>query len=198
MRSSESVWYVGRLVALPEAPASYTYVEDHPLSDQEAEDLTSAVLAIHAFSGQTVTSRAIDSANELLVALSGNGAAQRMGSDGAFRSEVGRLVESWVSQYVALRRRIEHEAEVHFGADAKRAVCSVFENAYDKDGYYRTVWELRNASEHGHTILNFVSVRVKHGEHGSETTLKLQLSDLLQARGPKVGEVLADFWGGSC
>lgn len=195
MSSSESVWHVGRLVALPDAPASYTYVEDHPLSDKEAEDLTSAVLAIHAFSGQSVTGRAIDSANELLTALSAKGADQRLGSDVAFRSEVGRLVESWVSQHVALRRRIEHEAEVHFGVDAKKAVAAVFENAFDKDGYFRTVWELRNASEHGHTILNLISVRVKHGEHSSETTLMLQLNELQQARGPKIGEVLATFWG---
>lgn len=195
MSGSESAWYVGRLVALPGAPASYTYIEDHLVTDREAEELTAAVLAIHAFSGQPITGRAIDAANELLTTLSSTGAFQRLGSDVAFRSEVGRLVESWVSQYVALRRRIEHEAEVHFGADVRQAVASMFENAFDSDGCYRTVWELRNASEHGHTILNLISVRVKHREHSSETELKLQLNELQRARGSKNSEVLAKFWG---
>jgi hypothetical protein len=176
----------------------YRHEGHHRLSDAEADILSRAVGALHAFSGSAVSQRAFDSINTFLDALTPEGSLLRFTTDPIFRNEVSMAAEQMLSQYVAVRRRTSTAAAKQFGAEARSRVDAVFEHAYLHDGNYRTMWELRNASEHGYSLYDLVHVVSDlQADESHRARMMFDLKMLESISGTKTAAVLRERWGGA-
>lgn len=188
-------WVVGRAITNPADPGLYRHEGDHLVTDDEADKLSRAVGALSAFSGNAITQRAVDSTNAFLDLLRPDGSFFRLTSDPAFRNQASGAAEQMLTQFVAVRRRTERAALVQFGQDAETRVSVVFEHDFTHDGTYRTMWELRNATEHGHSVTDMVTVRSDLQPDGThEAHLVLDLERLCAAVRPKAAAVLRELW----
>lgn len=189
-------WVVGRAITNPKDRGLYRHEGDHPVNDAEAQTLSRAVGALSAFSGYSISQRAVDSANTFLDMLRPDGSFFRLMSDPAFRNQVSGAAEQTLTQFVAVRRRTEKAALVHFGNDAEARVIAVFQHDFVHDGAYRTMWELRNATEHGHSVTDMATVRSDLKADGTyQTRIMLNLERLCAAVRPNAATVLRQRWG---
>lgn len=196
MTDDEYSWVVGRAITNPADPGLYRHEGDHRVTDDEAEKLSRAVGALSAFSGYAITQRAVDSTNAFLDILRPDGSFFRLTSDPVFRNQASGAAEQLLTQFVAVRRRTERAALVQFGQDARARVSVVFDHDFTQDGAYRTMWELRNATEHGHSLTDLVTVRSDLQPDGThEAHLNLDLERLCAVVRPSAAAVLRERWG---
>lgn len=196
MTSDGYSWVVGRAITNPNDAGLYRHEGDHTVTDEEADRLSHAAAALSAFSGYSITQRAVESTNTFLEMLRPDGSFFRLVSDPAFRNQVSGAAEHMLTQFVAVRRRTEQAALDRFGMEAKARVSAVFQHDFVHDGYYRTMWELRNAVEHGHSVTDMLMARSDPQADGiHQPRLVLELEPLCAAIRPNSAAVLRERWG---
>lgn len=192
---SEFHWFVGRTLTDPDKPGLYRQLADHVVTDVEAVELMRAIGALRTFARSNMLQRADLSVEALTELLTPESAGFRLTTDGHFRGRVMLAAEVALGQLVSVRRRTEIGAIRHFGTEASRRVRAVFEDAYREHASYRTVWELRNASEHGHSVIDMIRVVSELQPDGTHrSSIRLEVDRLMRAVRDASARTLRRWW----
>lgn len=114
---------------------------------------------------------------------------------------VRRHVVAFLTEFAALRQRLEKLIDQHFGADSARDLRAVFAQAYEANPHFRLAWELRNDALHGGDPLEQARISQEmEGEAPDERKVTKWFFDLDRMRTAHKGdrrwdEALALFQG---
>jgi hypothetical protein len=184
---TETPWMLGRGI---KSEGLTTWDVDRQLSDTDleafsrADRVVGAMNAPNLLGGVGIAQRELTALSERLLAGT---TADR---SGAARQGWSRALDDWLAQYNSTRARVKTDVGVALGWTAAEAADKLFDTAYRNDPHYRLTWELRNAAQHGHRVLDFTRTGfgVDHAGRSLEVWL-LDIEGLYAVTGPK--EVLA-------
>ncbi|SMG10273.1 hypothetical protein [Agreia pratensis] len=188
---TNTTWSLGaiRKVALGQPEIKLAAVRD--LTQEEFGGLSADMALLRSLSGHRLIGALVDKLNAVVqieVEMHANPHSLR---DERFSYRIASVVDAYLGEITSFRSRVEALAGQHVLDHALRAK-GIFAKFYEDNADYRTVWELRNSSQHGAgATSHFV---FSTSESGSCWTINL--SQLFaEHRGEKRWDAAAALWG---